>query len=305
MRICANCGAHQPEDAAFCDECGAPLRGVQDAMPPAPASVQGRTVVASSVCPTCGAQISLDNPFCTNCGAALREVSHPASVATPGVAGATVIAVSAAAPAARVVPEDEGTSTGLSGESARTAVEGLVCTQCGAALELGSAYCDQCGAPIGARGGQLSDDVPTQVPEPVASGQPYPGSSTMRVGALDWDALVPPAPAPAVTGRLIVQATGAILPLPPGKIELLIGREDPVNGVFPDIDLTDHGGDEGGVSRKHARLTVQGGRVDVEDLNSVNATFLNGVRLVFGEQRALSDGDELRLGRVALVFRTS
>ncbi|MHB1318943.1 MAG: FHA domain-containing protein, partial [Anaerolineae bacterium] len=107
------------------------------------------------------------------------------------------------------------------------------------------------------------------------------------------------------TGKLVVQATGAVLPLQPGKLELLIGREDPIGGIYPDVDLTNHGGDEGGVSRKHARLTVQGGQYAIEDLNSVNGTFVNGVRLAFGEQCLLSDSDQIRAGRVLLVLQVS
>jgi len=114
----------------------------------------------------------------------------------------------------------------------------------------------------------------------------------------------PPAypPAAAVQGRLVVQATNASLLFPPGKTEIIVGREDPVSGVFPDIDLTDHGGDEGGVSRRHARIFVQGDQVFIEDLNSTNYTYVNQQRLTPGQPQPLNDGDEVRLGRVKLNF---
>lgn len=302
MRTCANCGAHQPDEAAFCDECGAPLRSAQAVVSPVPVPVQGRTVMASSVCPTCGAQVSLQNPFCTNCGAALREVSHPVSIPSFEDGDATVVAGSPAPPLVPAVTDDGGGSMVPQGEGAKTVVEGLTCSQCGAILQVGSAYCDQCGAPVGARSGPPADSVQAQVPELFANEGQYQGSRTVMVGAPTWEPPVP-LPAPVVTGRLVVQATGAVLSLPVGKIELLIGREDPINGIFPDVDLTDHSGDEGGVSRKHARLTVQGGQFAIEDLNSVNGTYVNGARLAFGEQCALSDGDQIRLGRVTLAFR--
>ena len=107
-----------------------------------------------------------------------------------------------------------------------------------------------------------------------------------------------------VSGRLVVQGTNAALPFPPGKTDIVLGREDPVSGVFPEIDLTDHGGDEGGVSRKHARIFVQGQQVLIEDLNSTNFTYVNQQRLTPGQPQPLTDGDEVRLGRVKLNYYT-
>jgi pSer/pThr/pTyr-binding forkhead associated (FHA) protein len=102
---------------------------------------------------------------------------------------------------------------------------------------------------------------------------------------------------------LVVAATGAEIPLPAGE-ELLIGREDPISGIYPEIDLTPHGGEDGGVSRRHARLIVEGGNYFVEDLDSTNYTFVNKQRLQPKVRESLKDGDELRCGRVALVLRT-
>jgi len=99
-----------------------------------------------------------------------------------------------------------------------------------------------------------------------------------------------------------VQSTNVTLPIPPGRTEIVIGRDDPVSNVFSDIDLTDHGGDEGGVSRRHARLLVQGSQVYVEDLNSTNYTYVNQQRLAPGQPHPLNSGDEVRLGGVKLYF---
>jgi pSer/pThr/pTyr-binding forkhead associated (FHA) protein len=57
------------------------------------------------------------------------------------------------------------------------------------------------------------------------------------------------------------------------------------------------------VSRRHARITVSGGRATLEDLGSKNGTFLRGKR-ISGPQ-PLSDGDEICLGRVTMIFRVS
>jgi DNA-binding winged helix-turn-helix (wHTH) protein len=58
-----------------------------------------------------------------------------------------------------------------------------------------------------------------------------------------------------------------------------------------------------GVSRRHARIVVTGGRAMLEDLGSKNGTFLGGKRLT--EPESLADGDAFRLGRLHLVFRES
>jgi hypothetical protein len=58
-----------------------------------------------------------------------------------------------------------------------------------------------------------------------------------------------------------------------------------------------------GVSRRHARVLVHGGRAVLEDLASKNGTFLDGERVV--SPRALEDGATIRLGRRAsVVFRS-
>ncbi|MGB9776673.1 MAG: FHA domain-containing protein, partial [Anaerolineae bacterium] len=138
---------------------------------------------------------------------------------------------------------------------------------------------------------------------------PPPGPVPVPTPGYPPVSVPPPTPYPpayptagAVSGRLIVQATNAVLPFPPGKSEILIGREDPVSNVFPDIDLTPHGGDEGGVSRRHARIFAQGNQVFIEDLNSTNYTYVNQQKLMPGQPYPLKDGDEVRLGKVRLTY---
>ena len=53
------------------------------------------------------------------------------------------------------------------------------------------------------------------------------------------------------------------------------------------------------VSRKHAVLTHRDGKFVVEDLGSLNGTFLNRHRI---ESAELNDGDELQIGKYRLMF---
>jgi hypothetical protein len=106
------------------------------------------------------------------------------------------------------------------------------------------------------------------------------------------------------TPRLIVQTTNAQIMLPPGKTEYIVGREDPVSNIFPDVDMTPHGGDDGGVSRRHARLFFQNGQWFVEDFQSTNFTHVNNQRVQPGTPMPVPNGAEIRFGRVKLMFYT-
>ena len=104
--------------------------------------------------------------------------------------------------------------------------------------------------------------------------------------------------------RLVVSTSGVEIPLPAGQ-QVIVGREDPYTGIYPDVDLSPHGAEEGGVSRRHFRLALSGGRYTIEDLNSTNMTYVNRQQLQPGSPVALNDGDEIRAGRVRLTFRAS
>ena len=79
-----------------------------------------------------------------------------------------------------------------------------------------------------------------------------------------------------------------------------IGRLDPASGSFPDVDLSSYGGLEGGVSRRHAKIIRRGSEVFIEDLGSINGTFLNRKKLTPYLPEALKSGDELQLGKLIL-----
>jgi len=108
---------------------------------------------------------------------------------------------------------------------------------------------------------------------------------------------------PQVRAKLIITRGGTI-----GKefvlteAESLIGRWDPDNGIFPEVDL-DQDDPEAKVSRRHARILMQDGRFVLEDLGSTNGTFVNrGRRLVPGNRQPLNNGDEIIVGKTFLKF---
>ena len=87
------------------------------------------------------------------------------------------------------------------------------------------------------------------------------------------------------------------------KAEYTLGRIDPASHSFPDIDLTPYAGIEAGVSRRHAKVTRLGeDRFYIMDLSSTNFTHINGEKLEAFEPKILSDGDEIFLGTLKLIF---
>lgn len=61
--------------------------------------------------------------------------------------------------------------------------------------------------------------------------------------------------------------------------------------------------DQARVSRHHARIDVEGRRALLQDMDSRNGTFLSGQRILGPVE--LKDGDEIVIGSVLLLFRTS
>jgi hypothetical protein len=94
---------------------------------------------------------------------------------------------------------------------------------------------------------------------------------------------------------------GGHIELPLSK-EVVLGRLDASQAVFPDVDLTNEQGSEKGVSRRHARITRREDQVFIEDLNSLNGTFLNATRLVPELPYPLKDEDQVQLGRLILTI---
>lgn len=79
-----------------------------------------------------------------------------------------------------------------------------------------------------------------------------------------------------------------------------LGRIDPKEGIYPDVDLTADFAIEFGVSREHACISRRGNAVEVEDLASTNGTLLNGSQLSPYLSVPLKDGDQLQLGKLLI-----
>ena len=83
-----------------------------------------------------------------------------------------------------------------------------------------------------------------------------------------------------------------------GNRSIAVGEGETILGRALDATIRF---DVPGVSRRHARISVEGANVSVEDLGSQNGTYVRGEKI--SGHAALGDGDELRLGPVSVLVR--
>ena len=148
-------------------------------------------------------------------------------------------------------------------------VQTVYCGFCGGRIAADDVFCAHCGAR-----------------QPLAG----VGSSAMLQAVRPTAKLV-------VTGTTELDASFILQ-----KDSNLLGRTDPHSNIFPEIDLSRFD-PETKVSRRHARIWLEGETFLVEDLGSVNGTVINdSVRLAPRQPRVLDSGDKLRVGETTLHF---
>jgi pSer/pThr/pTyr-binding forkhead associated (FHA) protein len=79
-----------------------------------------------------------------------------------------------------------------------------------------------------------------------------------------------------------------------------IGRADPDDQFWPQLDLTGDGGVEMGVSRRHALIRKQEEGLVLIDRHSVNGTWIDQERLVPDQPYPLGNVSEVRFGRLTV-----
>ncbi len=164
----------------------------------------------------------------------------------------------------------------------------IACARCNSLLEPGASFCPSCGLSLSRAA-------------PIGSACPHCAAINL-LGAEYCETCGAALPQCL---HLIVTNTGLRLPLFGGEQTVIVmGRSDALSGVTPDLDLEPYVGELAGLSRRHARLTLRDGQCWIEDLNSVNWTYLNNQRLSPEQPTPLKNGDLLRLGNVLLTFRT-
>jgi pSer/pThr/pTyr-binding forkhead associated (FHA) protein len=162
----------------------------------------------------------------------------------------------------------------------------IKCPFCQAVHPQGTVFCDECGTYL-LQGTQRGTD-------PLGTGEiGWTGAGTPDTAQAEKEDSGP------LAIRLIIGDGGRSVELPLSKA-VHLGRLDPSSEIFPEVDLTPDGGLEKGVSRRHARIHRRENMVVVEDLGSINGTFLNGRRLTPYLSQPLQNGDQLQLGKLLL-----
>ncbi len=86
--------------------------------------------------------------------------------------------------------------------------------------------------------------------------------------------------------------------------EIVLGRSAP-GEPSPTIDLTPYHGQKMGVSRRHVVIRFEEKQATIEDLGSVNGTWINENRIDPNKPHPLHNGDYLRLGHLIIVVHAS
>ncbi|HTY54378.1 MAG TPA: FHA domain-containing protein [Candidatus Binataceae bacterium] len=207
----------------------------------------------------------------------------------------------------------------------------IKCSECGYENMEGLDYCDGCGAKLAAGTGAgatppppaaaAAPSEPPAAPAPAEEPKAEPPAAEAAPEAPAPEAATPPppeaptpTPPPAAAAAPAAPAAGVLFkakltivrggrqghefPLENGNN--LVGRWDPETGAFPEVDM-EADDPEAKISRKHALVRIEDGKITVEDIGSLNGTYVNRQpRLQPGNPVEIKSGDELIIGKTFL-----
>ncbi len=305
MIKCPSCGHENVDGTQFCEMCGEELGAAAKPTAGAPAAAgvdvsKGGAAPAGMVkCPACDNLNPADNVVCEVCGTELKPgaLSGSGAASSPDAAGAPP----ALTPFdAHAQSQSASASTAASAPDP-TAADAATATSSDASLPT---------VAISSADPQTTDPLATPAP-PIAPAPlaPAPLASPDAASAAlpsANDAAPAPAAAPAAGGvlepgqvKLVVEqgmTVGKQFVL--GDNEVLVGREDDEEGIYPDIDLSDQ--DEGYVHRRHALLKFENGALSVTHLGGANKTRVNNKPLADNAPQPVGMGDKVAFGKVVM-----
>lgn len=151
----------------------------------------------------------------------------------------------------------------------------VFCNNCGHRNPNEANFCSSCGAPLGSGG---------------------PNETTVTLAPVDGtdsgeeELAVPIGDLPPGTGTLVVKRG------PNAGSRFVLSADVTRVGRHPDSDIFL---DDITVSRRHAEIVKRDGKYWVQDVGSLNGTYLNRERVDVAQ---LASGDEVQVGRFKLVY---
>ncbi|HEX8832728.1 MAG TPA: FHA domain-containing protein [Abditibacteriaceae bacterium] len=338
----SDCGYENVDGTQFCEGCGEelPQAGAASGASAgaAPASAAGSADMIK--CPACDNLNPADNVACEVCGTELHPgaagddagaatpatPSAPATASAPATNAAPAPAVTPAVVTAPVttpqsvsVPDPNAFTTSTPAPVSAPATTGDTST----GAPGGSGLATPPAATIAA--GQ--DDTQTTASTAPAPAVSVPGISDTPPAS----ASMPVVAAGPVTSGVTTPDTmdAALSPvgaaggaLEPGRLklvveqgmtvgkqfvlndsEILVGREDEDEQIYPDIDLSDQ--DEGYVHRRHAQMKFENGTLNVTHLGGANKTRVNNKPLPDNEPQSVNIGDKISFGKVVMRLQAN
>ncbi len=286
MITCPNCGRENADNFNFCLDCGYDLKSYRETLAPAaqdfapPPDEPEESAFATSA-PT--ESMSADE---VNAAAAATGTDTPDPVTTPPMSSPTPAPAPAATPApasaATPAPSSSGTATATPAASGGTAAAtpaagGEDCPSCGSFVSSGQRFCGSCGYRM---------DGSSPAPAAPKAAAPAAGR-TMFMHATDISAAKPKQKQCKLITIDQSGQEGMTYTLNSG--ETVCGR---VNGIVLFFD-------DPYVSPTHCLFTFAGDKLKIADKDS-----LNGVYIRIPDERALTDGDHLRIGRQLFRYET-
>ncbi|MCL2784124.1 MAG: zinc-ribbon and FHA domain-containing protein [Propionibacteriaceae bacterium] len=148
----------------------------------------------------------------------------------------------------------------------------VVCWACGNDNEEGARFCSQCGEKVLELGHSPMDDQ-------TLTNELHSEDVSAIEGLPAGSALLVVMKGPGAGARFLLNE------------DITVAGRNPDSGIFLD-DIT--------VSRKHTKFTREQGSVLVEDLGSLNGTYVN--RHLLKTPLLLRNGDEVQIGKYKMIY---
>lgn len=160
----------------------------------------------------------------------------------------------------------------------------IICKNCRHENITGTLFCTECGMQLDESG--------------VITTKTFPGEKAAELQKTPPVVETPSSPKDSWLSLHLLDS-GKIIALPM-RNEFTMGRLSEGQPIMPDIDLMPYDAYAAGVSRLHAVIKREEGRVIIMDLGSSNGSYLNGRRLNPHTEENLKHGDVIALGKMKI-----